>query len=401
MQQNEPKQIPGSGEYTGAWSHQEIKNAFEGLNTHNSYSAAVQYSNAATAWDQGVETFARSVISSISQAWEGPAADAAKDALKRYTDDARKLEPTLTQLSNNINDSAGAIVDTRNAIPGYADHSWTANIWPPRAAEEERSRNDAEHGARDAMNNIYVTRFSGYDAQVPVLPVGVNPTQPLDVSTPGPGTNPSIDTGGNPSNPANPGTSSNPTGTADPNDKDGDGKPDQPSTQDKRADQLTSLQNPANPQTAPSGYNPTTTDPSTPHPGEQPKTVPSSTTSGTSHTPGLGVPVGPESRTAAPGRSMPGTPSPSSNPTAVAAAAASRSANGMPGMAPGMGGAGRGKSDEESTHKIPEYLINQANTDELLGETPRTLPGGLIGVDPEYAEDEHTSADSADQSTDI
>jgi hypothetical protein len=46
-----------------------------------------------------------------------------------------------------------------------------------------------------------------------------------------------------------------------------------------------------------------------------------------------------------------------------------------------MGPQGRGNGEEESTHGIPEYLINQANTDELIGEVPKTVPGGVIGGD--------------------
>ncbi|MGO4648817.1 hypothetical protein AB4305_28255 [Nocardia sp. 2YAB30] len=373
MQQNEPKQIPGGGENAHAWSHEEIRDAFEGLNTHNTYNAAVQYSNAATLWDQGVETFARSVISSISQAWEGSAADAAKDAIKRYTDDARTLEPMLTQLSNKINESAGAIIDTRNAIPGYAAHSWTANIWPPRAAEEERSRNDAEQGARDAMNDIYVTRFSGYDAQVPVLPVGVNPTQ----SPSGPDT-PVVDTSGNPSGPGHPGTPSGPTGTGDPNDENGDGKPDQQDTVDKPGDQVTQ-QNLDDTQTTPTSYNPTT-DSGTPNPADPAKTAPTSTSPGTPHAPV--VPGVPEHRSGAPGRSVRGVAGVPGGTPAAAAATANRGAAGLPGMAaPGMGGARGGKSEDESEHKTPDYLINRENTNELLGELPKTVPGGVIGGD--------------------
>ncbi|MGQ4617302.1 WXG100 family type VII secretion target [Nocardia sp. R7R-8] len=382
MQENEPKQIPGGGEYVGAWSHAEIRNAFAGLNTHNTYNAAVQYSNAATLWDQGVETFARSVISSISQAWEGAAAEAAKDAIKRYTDDARKLEPMLTRLSNQINESAAAIVDTRNAIPGYAAHSWTANIFPWRAAEEERSRNNAEEGARDAMNNIYVTRFADYDAKVPVLPVGVNPTQPLEASTPVPGS-PGMYTGGNPTG-SGPGTSSSPAGT---DNKNVDGQPDQ--STENAGDQPTE-QTQATPQTTPTGYNPTATDTGTPSPTDPAKTTPAATTPagttptgtnpGSPHTPGLGVPGSPETRSGAPGRSVLGTPGAPGGTPMAAAVNASRAASGMPGMmAPGMGGARGGKSEEESEHKIPDYLINQENTDELLGELPKTVPGGVIG----------------------
>lgn len=54
---------------------------------------------------------------------------------------------------------------------------------------------------------------------------------------------------------------------------------------------------------------------------------------------------------------------------------------GMP-MGGGAGQRGGGK-DEESNRSTPDYLINQENTDELLGEAPRTIPGGVIGANPE------------------
>jgi len=47
--------------------------------------------------------------------------------------------------------------------------------------------------------------------------------------------------------------------------------------------------------------------------------------------------------------------------------------------APGARGGGK---DEESSRATPDYLITQENTDELLGEAPRALPGGVIGGDP-------------------
>ncbi|NKY27755.1 WXG100 family type VII secretion target [Nocardia gamkensis] len=402
MQENEPKQIPGNGEYTGAWSHHEIKDAFESQNTHNAYNAAVQYSNAATMWDQGVETFARSVISSISQAWEGSAADAAKDAIKRYTDAARNLEPMLTQLSNKITESAAAIVDTRNAIPGYADHSWTANVWPPRAAEEERSRNEAEQSARDAMNNIYVSRFAGYDAQVPVLPSGVNPTQQSDAPVFNPGTSPTVDSSFSPSSPGSPGSPDDPGSPSAPTDQ----AQDVPT-----ADELMQQPNANAPATKPTGYDPTATDTGTPtptSPGTTPaSTVPTSTLSpSTPHTPNSVVPGSPESRAPRPGSSVPGATSPNVNASAVNPSAVSRAGIGTPGMVPGMGGAGRGKSDEESTHKTPDYLINQENTAELIGELPRTIPAGVIGRDPQYVglstdDDESAEASQTTESTEI
>ncbi|MEV4129701.1 WXG100 family type VII secretion target [Nocardia sp. NPDC049707] len=381
MTGNEPKQIPGNGENTKAWSHGDIKDAFETLNAGNAYQAAVQYSNAATYWDQGVETFARSVLNSIAQAWEGAAAESAKDAIKRYTDDARKLEPALTQLSQQIEYSANSIADTRKAIPGYADHSWTANIWPPRKHEEERSRNDAEEAARTAMNTNYVNRYAEYDTQIPVLPTGLNPTQPLDIPAPRPGEGPGNGGGNNNGGGSGPTGDGNPGGT-DGEGKDGQGKDGTTETGETTGDQTTpesSTTSPNTTSTTPTGYSPTTTDPST---LESTKTTPSGVgTPSTTGTPG--IPGGTGNTTGSPGRSIPGMPATTgtsgTSPTTTAAAAA-RGMNGMPGM---MGGAGRGgKSEDESTHQTPDYLINQANTDELIGDIPKTVSGGVIGGDP-------------------
>ncbi|MFD3461706.1 hypothetical protein ACFWVM_18490 [Nocardia fluminea] len=46
----------------------------------------------------------------------------------------------------------------------------------------------------------------------------------------------------------------------------------------------------------------------------------------------------------------------------------------------GMGGGrGGGKSEEDESHEIPEWLKNMENTEELLGEMPRVIQGGVIG----------------------
>lgn len=377
MTGNEPKQIPGNGENTNAWSHSDIKDAFAALDAGNAYQAAVQYSNAATYWDQGVETFARSVLTSIAQAWEGAAAESAKDAIKRYTDDARKLEPALTQLSNQVEYSANSISDTRKAIPGYADHSWTANIWPPRRHEEERSRNDAEESARTAMNTNYVNRYAEYDTQIPILPNGLNPTQPLDIPAPRPG-NDSGNGGNNGSGSGSTGTSG-PGGT-DSGGTDGDSTPRTgESTDNQTTPEQSSTTAPNTTSTTPTGYNPAASDPST---LESTKTTPSgvgtpSTTTGTPGVPGSST----GNTTGSPGRSIPGTPGPigsSGTSQTTSAPTAARGTTGMPGM---MGaGAGRGKQDEDSQHKTPDYLINQQNTDELLGEVPKTIAGGVLGA---------------------
>lgn len=67
--------IPPHGENVFRWERTEIEEAFKPLDPKNTHGAAMTYSNVATQWDQGLETFARSVQGSIAEAWEGSAAD--------------------------------------------------------------------------------------------------------------------------------------------------------------------------------------------------------------------------------------------------------------------------------------------------------------------------------------
>ncbi|WP_028477390.1 hypothetical protein [Nocardia sp. CNY236] len=440
MHQNEPKRIPGGGENPHSWSHQEIKESFGALDDYgDAQDAAEKYAHVASWWDQGVETFARAMVESIGQAWEGAAADAAKDAIKRYTDDARTLEPALTQLAYTITESVEAVVATRNAIPDYADHSWTANVWPPRAAEEERSRNEAEQGAREAMRSNYVARFSGVDARVPVLPVALDPTQPLDIAGSGPdGTG-----GGNPPNTVGP------RGSVGSDDLDGNEGASEPAGSSTPV----GTQDPAWTSSVPDEVTPAGAEPGTAVAGDDP-----TRTTAAGAEPGVSNALaGSEDRGSTSGRNIPGGASPAGGPGALGGPGGSgvlgmpggRGGTGVPGgsgmsgssggragaggfggpgassgsgvrgapggpggagmpggasgvrsasggagaaavsgrgaatpgmMGPGMG-AGGGKSDYESNRTTPDYLVTQENTDELLGEMPKTVPGGVIGGD--------------------
>ncbi|MGC4992923.1 hypothetical protein [Nocardia salmonicida] len=68
----------------------------------------------------------------------------------------------------------------------------------------------------------------------------------------------------------------------------------------------------------------------------------------------------------------------SESPTG-ATAATGGSGTGRAG-APGMGGGrGGGKSEDDESHRIPDWLKNMENTEELLGEMSRVIQGGVIG----------------------
>ncbi|MFQ6325675.1 WXG100 family type VII secretion target [Nocardia sp. CWNU-33] len=338
----------------------------------------MKYSNVATNWDQGLETFARSVQGSIAESWEGSAADKAKDAITRYVKDAHELTPLITQMSNDMEAAAEAIRTVATGIPEANHHSWTANVWPPRAAAEENTRSEATAGARNAMLENYVKKFAEFDGRVPVLPTALNPTNPLDISGP---TKPADTGDGGSGNPSGSGSPNSPGSTDDP--KKTEENPEEKKTEEESTDE------PSSKDTNPASTNPTSTDPSstptTPTALDPSKagtpTTPAGTPSGLG-SPGGGTPGSPS--TPSPGRSVPGVPgTPTSANPAAAAASRLAGGTGMPGMG-GMGagaGKGKGKSDDENTHETPDYLINAENTAELIGEIAPTVPGGVIGGD--------------------
>ncbi|WP_378738804.1 hypothetical protein [Nocardia brasiliensis] len=392
----EPPRIPGGGEHTDSWEHPEIKDAFDPLDTTDAINQAEKYWQMHQLWEQGVATFARSIQNSVSQAWSGPAAEASKKAIQDYTTDAHTLTPALAELHTRVRDAASAIVNTKKAIPDPVVVTWTSWAWPPHRWDLQRDQSEETQRARVAMNEHYVQPFSQIDGKIPILPTPTSPTKAVDIAPPPGGYSDDNSNSGQPiqSKP----TSSDPSSTNSlvPGDKDGDGKPDDPGTSQQPGDQTTPEQTqttpasttPSNTQTTPAGANPTTQTPgTTPTSTDPTKTVPTGTgtpyTSGTpSRTGSPGTPTSPSPSTPQPGRSVPGTPTTPGTPTnPAAAAAAARGAAGMPGMgAPGMGARG-GKSEDDAEHKIPDYLITQENTDELLGDLPKTIPGGVIGGD--------------------
>ncbi|MEU2173566.1 hypothetical protein ABZ552_05005 [Nocardia sp. NPDC019219] len=382
----ESTRIPSGGEHPDSWEHARINSTFEPLDPTNAINQANRYWQARTQWEQGVETFARSIQTSIAQAWSGPAAEQSKNAIAKYTSDAQNLTTSLEELYCRVRDAATAISNTKKALPDLVNFSFGERIFHPTRWSLNGERSEAEQSARVAMKEFYVQPFSEMDGKIPVLPTPVGPTASVDIPAPPPGGYKGDDSGGPTSNDTGNGPT---TDSGTPGDKDGDGKPDETSTEEQQStdesaqDQQSSDTTAADTSTTPAGVDPTSTTPaSTTDPT---KTAPAGTP--TPHSPGSPGSPGTPSTTShpQPGRSVtgaPGTPNASVNPAAAARATTGlRGTSGMPGMmAPGARGGGK---DDESEHKTPDYLITQENTDELLGEPPRTLPGGVIGGTPD------------------
>jgi len=380
----EPPRIPAGGENPEAWSIDAINSAFKPLKPEPAYNASEQYTQMVNMWQEGVETFARSITRSISDAWEGASADAAKAAIGDLCTKAQALNGPLEGLATAIYTCSDSTGRARDAIPAPVAVTWTSWFNPYHRGTLEAQQGEHKAQAREAFSNYYVKPLTQVDGQIPVFPAVSDPTKPLDLSTPsGPAVGPAPGPAVGPSDPAGPNSVPEPGNSKDQ-------KPDQ--NANPAADQ------PASAQSMPGSAVPSSTNAA----GLQSSSSNLSSTATAGYTGGgspgdasglggpgglgggLGGSNGPGAAPGGAGRSVPGGPGAANAQAAGAAARAGTSASGMmPGIG-GMGGAGRGKSDSESgEHKRSVDLTSEENTRELLGDEPRTLPGGVIGGDYE------------------
>ncbi|RDI64438.1 hypothetical protein [Nocardia pseudobrasiliensis] len=386
---NEPSQI-GQGENPDHLEHWAIYRAFNPQHTTEGDNAAGKYARMAATWDSDVTEFAARIRRSSAAAWSGPAAESSREAINNYAQRALDLTPALQALSQTVSTAVTGInntksnVDEPNNTVGW--HFWNTDGWGsgPRS---RKSIDAARDRARAAMRNYYLADFKAADAEIPVLPQPVSPTNPLyktDSDRPiGKGIE---DDGGG-------GTPNNPS-DVDNKDKD---KQDSKSPDDTTNKKDSTQNSPEDSSSTESATNPAAANsdsgsaaPTDPNALATKPTGVGTGGSGSGGYPGGGLGGLPGGSTSgvganAPGSSMPGaaTPGTAANPTAAGRAGAA----GQPGMGmPEMGG-GKGKSeDDERAHTTPDWLKNMDNTEELLGPAPKTIPGGVIGG--EYADPE-------------
>lgn len=376
MNGNEPPRIPDGGERSKSFKHAEINESFAPLGSGEAFSLAGRYSDLSANWEAGVEVFAASIGKSIAGAWEGEAAEAARDAIARYTRSAQDLTAPLTDLGTRVWDAAQAIIDTKSRLPEPVEEKpwWHKDSWPWVGTHRDGVIEDRQEEAQAVMNDHYVQPFLGIDGLIPTFPEPIDPTAPLDITGPplSSDTSPSPGTAG----PATP-------GTTDPSDPPGaETTPEAPTTDPEHPGSPTVAT--GTDQTTPSGLDPTTSTPSSL------STAPSATATPPGPSPGIvastpGAPGGPAFGAPTPGRSVPGIPTGPGTVSGPPGGTGSPTSRGPAGTGPlgaPMAGGRGGQRDDESTRRLPEYLINHENTAELLGEIPKTVPGGVIGDHP-------------------
>ncbi|MBF6186454.1 MULTISPECIES: hypothetical protein [Nocardia] len=378
------------------WTHQQIWEALNGKGDQRGVEQA-EINAGADGWRRlceqatlAIDTFENGVEEDIERLWKGRASNAAMDATLSYAKDFRQLTVGFQQVANGIDLIQGYLDQAKRSVAPPEEVSWVDEFLghiPGNGVLKlgQHRANEATAHAQEVMK-VYQQGAETVDKQTPILPEPTNP-----VSNPGtpPGGGGSGTPGGNPGA-GTPGT--NPAGTNP------SGNPNTPAAQDPSSrNDPTAGDDPADdsPYEDPQGTNPQSSEPQSTVPQS---TVPSAAPPGSSlsdpsgrpnsstpslGSPGLGAPgLGSPGATPSPGSSVPGAKT--AQPTGLGAAA-TRAATGAAGRAgmPGMGamgaGAGRRGDEDESEHKIPDYLV-QDRTTELLGEQPRVLPpGGVIG----------------------
>ncbi|NEW50977.1 hypothetical protein GV792_13005 [Nocardia cyriacigeorgica] len=424
--QNELPRIKDS-ENPDNLAHAQINGAFTPLNTTEGFSAANKFTEIENKWTDGVRVFAARIQRSSAAAWEGAAAESARTALSNYTTRAQDLSPIMQALASRVYGAVDSINSTKRELPEVIEKgkTWTPTLMPNTSAIARTARDDAESTAREVMGTHYVDPFVKADSEIPVLPKPDDPTQPLIPPVKPPTKGRDWEGGGGDSGGENGG--GNDTGGGDQGGTESGGEteeptevPEEPGTEPTGEEQepgTTTASTATNdPFTAPSGITSRTTD-SSPYStspagintaGYSPAGTSGGGAGGSAGGGGRGGPgvggggsggsgsggssggsgAGAGGEKPGAGRSIPGGPGAVPGQAGVAGAAAARTAaaatgRGMMGMPMGgMGaGAGRGGSSTEEEHKTPDYLINAENTDELLGEVPKTVPGGVIGGD--------------------
>ncbi|MFD6161854.1 hypothetical protein ACFWF7_35205 [Nocardia sp. NPDC060256] len=364
-------------------SHQAIYDALEGVQEGEINAKADGWRGLSSDARNAVDEFKRGVEQDITEHWNGKSGKSAIDATREFSTSFSKLAATFQMVGHGLDLTQGHLAQAKSSVgkpdsytlgDKFLDALPLQNVLkgPTHRAQE------AESEARYVMTEYYRPGVTDVDKITPILP---EPTSSVDKNNPGvPGYTPGTGQPGGPN-------SNNPTGSHNPT--------DQKSTDDSKKQDST-----VDPSTQPASTNPTdstdkkstnttpasTTPASTPTIDDPTKSKTPSTPSTPSNTPSTTFPGSPSrtpgtpSSTPSPGKSIPGK---SGTPSAPAATTAARAAgSGKPGTAgaPGMGaGAGRGKGDEDSEHKIPDYLIYDHGS-ELLGTQPPALPpGGVIG----------------------
>ncbi len=334
--------------------------------------------------------------------WVGEAATAAVTAVKNYAAQSATLPAAATAVSLKLAEMKTGLEQTQALMPGLTERPTVAGKTLPADGEmklDQFEGDEALQEARRILRTVYSQVAVQSDTGVPFMPTapkvvggdGGAPSIPggggSDQGTQSGGTTgDTAGTDGQTTAGTEDGQASENTGTEGTTTTDDGGTADD-STTSSSTDDTTAAST-----TSPTTTSPTTTTPSGSPTGTNPSTPGTTTPIGT--TPGGGRggssgSTGGRGGATAPGAGRSVTAAPVGATTAAAAGRAAAGAAGRAGM-PGMGGmgagAGRGGQNDDETHTVPDYLVNQENGEILTGLGDiRTVPP-VIGADNDSAQ---------------
>ncbi|WP_194819271.1 hypothetical protein [Nocardia sp. XZ_19_385] len=367
------------------WDHQKIWDALnneKGVTSGDINSGADGWRNLVRKTNEAITAFRDGVTNDINEKWKGAAANAAAQGTQAYITETEKLSTAFQQVANSIDLFQGYIVQAKDSITEPKEVSTVGEIVGHIPGNgvlklEKHRANEAAANAQDIMESIYKPGAQKVDGQTPKLP------EPYSTVTQSTNQGPSAGPTGGPTSGPTGGPTAGPTGgpTGSPVSSP-TGAPTTPAT----TDAPTSAQSTGTPATGvPTTAVPTSGVPTTPATTNVPSSNVPTTAVPKTGTPGSGTPKlgsGTPAASATPGTPKTVSAVPGTN-TATGTGANSKGTgsgagrNGMPGMG-GMGSRG-GQGQDDDEHKIPDYLIQDRET-ELLGIQPRVLPpGGVIG----------------------
>ncbi|RDI64353.1 hypothetical protein [Nocardia pseudobrasiliensis] len=376
--------------------HQAIYDSVQSMNPDTIHGNARKWLDISAAVGGALFGLNLSIQKELSDGFHGQFANAANDAARKFVQQGTDAQEVMQTVGARIHAAGYGAEAVRASVPppGKPHNQGlttpVTSLWPLVGAEDPALGNAAQRDAEEARQQAITAMKMNYNPTY--QPAGQNVPTFVPVDSPGEGGPGGLNGNGN-------GTGTG-TGT-------GTGSPNSSNGTDQKATNPDDKANTDNQQTDPS-TSPNSSDSSNSG-GNQGSSSASGTTGGADTKPagldsstspaGVGSGSGSHGGTSgglggigsggvggigggganAPGRSMPGLGG--AGNAAAAAALAGRGgaagAAGMPGM--GMPHGGKGKGEEDSEHKTPDYLIIDRE-EELFGIRERTTPQA-IGAD--------------------
>ncbi|WP_280240707.1 hypothetical protein [Nocardia abscessus] len=387
---HDPDYISRMEEFAGL-SHQEIRDRVQAMLPGVMHSAAQAWKKTGDAVLFNSMGLSGKVRKSVTQGWEGAAADAILAATQRFTDEMSDIHNVMQSVTMRIESAAYGAEVVKVQVPPVPP---VLPIPIPRGAEnpaqavaQKSAEQEAHEAAIWAMRNYYVPAYEPAGQAVPIFTAPAGPND--GVGTPGAGLPGSTSSG----NQAGASAGSRPDGalSQESAQENQAGQPSTTETENAVTPASLTEQPGGTPSTTPAGVDPSSTTPAavTPSgtPGRPSTGVPGPGVPGTGW-PGSGEPSG-VPRPGAPGRSV---PSPGVVPTpgmpGAPGVAGSPVAAGRPGTTGMMPPGARGKSDDEDEHKRRrELLVHERNKIDLLGERTPSVPP-VLGANPDPPRDD-------------